>query len=139
MSEPRRLFELARGLLLPLAALPLLVVPFVGGCAIVLSLDRAGALALAAAVAMAVSIVGNVVVLRFIVTAGRPGTVAKIIMVLLSVLDFGFAVGLVMQSSGRGPMPLILGAAFAVKGVLALVFAFVRRPDEPPSFPTLRP
>ena len=138
MSEQKYPFEVARGLLFPLAVIPLLVVPFGGGCAVLLALgSRANLLALGIMAAMAVSVLGNVVMLMFIATGERPGVMAKVIMTLLALLDFGFAVGLAIQGMDGTLPPLALAAGFAIKGLLALVFTFASRPEEPPNFPPL--
>ena len=138
MSEQRYLFEITRGLLLPLAVIALLVVPFGGGCAVLLALDsRVNLLALGIVAAMLVSLIGNVVVLMFIGTGARPGMMAKIMMTLLAVLDFGFAVGLAILGMDGTLPPLALAAGFAIKGLLTLVFTFASRPEEPPNFPPL--
>ena len=138
MSEQRYLFEITRGLLFPLAVIPLLVVPFGGGCAVLLALDsRVNLLALGIVAAMLVSLIGNVVVLMFIGTGARPGIMAKIMMTLLALLDFGFAVGLVIQGMDGTLPPLAVAAGFAIKGLLAMVFTFASRPEEPPNFPPL--
>jgi len=138
MSEQRYLFEITRGLLLPLAVIALLVVPFGGGCAVLLALDsRVNLLALGIVAAMLVSLIGNVVVLMFIGTGARPGMMAKIMMTLLAVLDFGFAVGLAILGMDGTLPPLALAAGFAIKGLLTLVFIFASRPEEPPTFPPL--
>jgi hypothetical protein len=138
MSEQKYLFEIARGLLVPLAVIPLLVVPFGGGCAVLLTLgSRANLLALGIMAAMAVSVLGNVVMLMFIGTGERPGVLAKITMIALALLDFGFAVGLAIQGMDGTPPLLALAAGFAIKGLLAMVFTFASRPEEPPTFPPL--
>jgi hypothetical protein len=138
MSERRYLFEITRGLLFPLAVIPLLVVPFGGGCAVLLTTaDRQNLLALGIMAAMAVSVLGNVVMLGFIGTGERPGVTATIIMTLLALLDFGFAVGLAIQGMDGTLPPLAMAAAFALKGLLTLVFIFAKRPEEPPNFPPL--
>jgi len=138
MSEQKYLFEIARGLLVPLAVIPLLVVPFGGGCAVLLALgSRANLLALGIMAAMAVSVLGNVVMLMFIGTGERPGVLAKITMMALALLDFGFAVGLASQRMEDNLAPPALAAGFAIKGLLTLVFAFASRPEEPPTFPPL--
>lgn len=138
MSAQKYLFEITRGLLLPLAVIPLLIVPFGGGCAVLLTMgDRMNLLALGIMVAMAVSVLGNIFVLMFVGTGERPGIMAKVIMTLLALLDFGFAVGLAIQGMD-GILPLLaLAAGFAIKGLLALVFTFASRPEEPPNFPPL--
>jgi len=138
MSAQKYLFEITRGLLLPLAVIPLLIVPFGGGCAVLLTMgDRMNLLALGIMAAMAVSVLGNIFVLMFVGTGERPGIMAKVIMTLLALLDFGFAVGLAIQGV-EGILPLLaLAAGFAIKGLLALVFTFASRPEEPPNFPPL--
>jgi hypothetical protein len=138
MSDQKYPFEFARGLLFPLAVIPLLVVPFGGGCAVLLALgSRENLLALGIMAAMLVSVLGNVVVLMFSTSGQRPGVMAKIIMTLLAVLDLGFAVGLAILGMD-GILPLLaLAAGFAIKGLLALVFTFASRPEEPPNFPPL--
>jgi len=138
MSAQKYLFEITRGLLLPLAVIPLLIVPFGGGCAVLLTMgDRMNLLALGIMAAMAVSVLGNIFVLMFVGTGERPGIMAKVIMTLLALLDFGFAVGLAIQGMD-GILPLLaLAAGFAIKGLLALVFTFASRPEEPPNFPPL--
>lgn len=138
MSEQKYLFEITRGLLFPLAVIPLLVVPFGGGCAVLLTMgDRMNLLALGIMAAMAVSVLGNVVMLMFIGSGERPGVLAKITMMALALLDFGFAVGLASQRMEDNLAPLALAAGFAIKGLLTLVFIFAKRYEEPPTFPPL--
>jgi hypothetical protein len=138
MSEPRYLFDITRGLLFPLAVIPLLVVPFGGGCALLLTIDdRSSMLAWGIMAAMAVSVVGNVVMLMFIGTGQPTGVLAKMTMMALALLDFGFAAGLASQGRAGSLPPLALAAGFVIKGLLVLVFVFAKRPEDPPTFPRL--
>jgi hypothetical protein len=139
MNDTGILVGIARGLLFLFAFFGLLVVPFAGGCVLIFALDRNSEFALPLGAAMALSIIGNIVLLRFVVTGDPPGRVAKTIMALLAVLDLVVAVVAVGQASARESGPMIIAAIALAKGITTLIFAFAPRPDDPPTFPTLRP
>lgn len=139
MSGRAILVDVARGLLFLFALFGLLLVPFGGGCALIFTLDRARELTLPLAAAMAVSVVGNIALLRFVTTGDRPGTVGKSILTILAILDFIVAAVAGSQAGAGQAGALALAAVPLVKGLLTFVFAFVERDDGPPSFPPLGP
>lgn len=137
MTGRAMLVDVARGLLFLFALFGLLLVPFGGGCALIFAIDRARALAVPLAAAMAVSVIGNIALLRFVTTGDRPGIPGKSILTMLAILDV-IAAAVAAGQAGPGQAgALALAAIPLAKGLLTLVFTFVERDDEPPYFPPL--
>jgi hypothetical protein len=147
MNDSGILFVISRALLFLFALFGLLIVPFGGGCAMLFALDRAREIVFPLGGAMALSIIGNILLLRFAATGDPLGPVAKTIMALLAALDFVLAVVAIGQATDQEPGPVIIAVLLFVKGITTLIFAFATRADDafasgaddPPTFPTLRP
>lgn len=141
MSGSHALFEVTRALLLPLVVILLAVVPFGGGCAVIMTFDLSSALAWMLIAGMVVSIVGNLLLFVFIVNATPPGLIAKIVMIVIAILDHGLAVAAAIQKRESGLIMAAIAAVLFVKGLLTFIFAFIDRPDPDgsPPFPPLHP